>query len=663
MRRGASVVVGLVLAAGLLAPGAAARPAEAEAEAAPRGCDPLDPAACVLPFPSDWHTVPDASTDTGRRVAFVADALPANVRGTHVDPAEWNRNDGFSPGSMVLAQVPGLDLGRTGAAPVTDIGASLDRDAPIVLLDLDTGQRHPYWAELDANADDPARRALIVRPARNLAEGHHYAVVLRDLRDADGTPLPAPDAYRKVAGKPLHPGDPLYERQRQLRPALRGLARAGIDPRGAYLVWDFTVASERGLSERMLHLRDESFRELGDEAPEFLVTEVREHGGDDAVARSVRGVFNVPSYLDRPGGPPGSGMRYGPDGLPQRAEGNVQVAAFRCEIPRSALTRPAWPGLYGHGLFGREAEVGSGAVTAFAAEHHFVLCATKWQGMADEDVAHVARTLTDLSDFHTVPDRLQQGVLNTLWLGRLMTHPDGLAADPAFAGTRGRSVLSRHAPLGFYGNSQGAIMGGMVTALSTEVRRSALGVPGMNYSTLLNRSTGFAPFQRLLDTTYPDTLDQQIGFALLQMLWDRGEANGYAHHMTDDPLPGTPRHQVLLHVAFGDHLVTPHAAEVQARTVGARVHTPAVAEGRSPDADPYWGIRPLRRLDRGSGLVVWDSGSPHQPLTNTPPDTGHDPHGDPRHDAAARLQMAWFLKTGLLVDVCGNRPCRARPRD
>ena len=44
-------------------------------------------------------------------------------------------------------------------------------------------------------------------------------------------------------------------------------------------------------------------------------------------------------------------------------------------------------------------------------------------------------------------------------------------------------------------------------------------------------------------------------FSLIQQLWDRGEANGYAHHMTDDPLADTPAHTVLLHPANGDHQV------------------------------------------------------------------------------------------------------------
>jgi hypothetical protein len=93
------------------------------------------------------------------------------------------------------------------------------------------------------------------------------------------------------------------------------------------------------------------------------------------------------------------------------------------------------------------------------------------------------------------------------------------------------------------------------------------------------------------------------------------------------------------------------------------VHTPALAAGRSPDVVPYWGIRPLPRWPyRGSALVVWDSGTPTPPLTNTPPSEpayGEDPHGDPRSTAAARAQKAWFLRTGFVVDTCGGAPCRS----
>ena len=56
-----------------------------------------------------------------------------------------------SPGAQLVTYVPGVDLAQTGAAPITDIGASLNADAPVIVLDADTGERIPYWTELDAN--------------------------------------------------------------------------------------------------------------------------------------------------------------------------------------------------------------------------------------------------------------------------------------------------------------------------------------------------------------------------------------------------------------------------------------------------------------------------------------------------------------------------------
>lgn len=639
-----------------------APPVQAAEDAVAPGCDPIDPAACLLPFPNDWFTVP-ADTPTGRRIAFDPAATPRNALGKGIDPAAWNQADGFSPGSMILARVPGLDLATTGAAPVTDIGRSLARDAPIVLLDADTGRRHPYWAELDANAST-GRQALIVRPAENLTDGHRYVVALRDLKAADGSAIAPGETFTRLLGRTLPADDPLRDRQRALRPALRDLARAGVGTRDLHLAWDFTVASTESTTGRLTHMRDEALAELDGEAPDFTVTSVVEHTPeqDPLIAREISGEMPVPNYLSRPGGPPGSTLRLDADGVPSRNPGDVVKARFLCVVPHTALTKPAQASLYGHGLLGRDTEVRAGNVKAMAAEHGFVFCATRWIGMADEDIPYVAGVFGDLSGFGAVPDRLQQGMLAFLFLGRALGHRDGLATHPAFRNDRDRPVIDPRKGVVFDGNSQGGIAGGALLAVSTDVRRGVLGVPGMNYSTLLNRSVDFQPFQQIMNVSYPDKLDQQLIFALLQMLWDRGEANGYAAHMTGDPLPGTPRHQVLMHVAFGDHQVTTVAAEVEARTIGARIHRPALAPGRGPDVVPYWGLPPLPWWPYpGSAMVVWDSGAPVPPTGNVPPYAGEDSHEDPRADPDARVQKAWFLKYGLVVDVCGGRPCTAAP--
>jgi hypothetical protein len=611
------------------------------------------PQAGLLPFPSDRLTVPDRSSPTGRRVHFEAGSLPANVAGKHIDPAEWNRQDGFSPGTPILVRVPDLDLEASGIAPVTDIGRSLAKDAPIVLLNTRTGERTPYWAELDAHAAaEPDRQLLIIRPAVALREATRYVVVLRELRDQTGAPI-------RGSARPGH-----------LR---RDLSRAGIRSRGLYLAWDFTVASAPGLTGRMLRMRDDAFARLGRHAPAFTVTQVTDFTAeqDARIARQVRGTVAVPSYLTGTGGP-GSRLHYGPaggDGTPPTADarptasGRTLAADFVCNIPRSASAhRPAHLSLYGHGLLGAPTEINAGNVKEMSQTYDFMFCATSWIGLSSGDIPYVAQVWSDLSTFPAVPDRLQQSFLNFLYLGRAMVAAGGFATDPAFQDARGHSLLDRAGGMHYDGNSQGGINGGALTAIAQDWTRSVLGVPAMNYSTLLQRSVDFAPFQQLMDQSYPDKTDQQLIFGLIQMLWDRGEANGYAQHLTGRPLPGTPRHQVLMHVAFGDHQVSPAAAQVEARTIGARIHRPALAPGWSDEVTPFWGIKPLPPYAyRGSAIVVWNSGSAFAPpptnLAPSGPQYGEDPHEFPRAQPSAQRQKATFLLTGKVVDVCEGGPC------
>ena len=75
-------------------------------------------------------------------------------------------------------------------------------------------------------------------------------------------------------------------------------------------------------------------------------------------------------------------------------------------------------------------------------EHNFVFCATPWAGFSEEDVPHIVSVLGDFSGFNTVTDRMQQGFLNMLFLGRAMIHPQGLSALPAFQ-KGGQSVITR----------------------------------------------------------------------------------------------------------------------------------------------------------------------------------------------------------------------------
>ncbi|HEY6430197.1 MAG TPA: hypothetical protein VIX84_23450, partial [Acidimicrobiales bacterium] len=630
-------------------------------------CDPLDTSLCMLPFPNDFYTVPDSAMPTGRRVSFPPGAFPATAQGQTIDPTAWEGNDGFSPGSTILTHVPGFSLSASSVATISDMGASLSSRSPIVLIDATTGQRWPTWAELDVTDADPATQLLMIHPARNLAEGHRYLVALRDLRRADGSSIAPGTAFASVlrssasasASAPAPASGLSAAYAAHLREVVDELADHGVGSNGLFLAWDFTVASARNLTEPALTMRDQTFAALDGHVGPFRVTKVVDDPPSEPdLARVVTGTFSVPSYLTGPPGSSGSVLTEGPDGLPVHRPGNIDNANFECAVPKAAsATRPASIGVYGHGLFGSADEVTASAVPQFSNTYDYTFCGTDWLGLSSGTIALALGVTSDYGQFPTLADNLLQSLLNAQVLGNLMVNPKGFADASAFQNASHHPLIRTGPGRVYYGNSEGGIMGGAFTALSTEARRSVLGVPGMDYAVLLVRSADYTPFQSLVNQSYPDKAVQQLGYDVIQMLWDRAEADGYAEQMTGG-LPGTPAHQVLLEEAFGDHQVANVATETEARTIGARLHEPALSGGRSLETQPFWDIPALAQPSSGPALFVWDTGVPAAPLSDTPPTAGPDPHDTtPRTFPSFWAQMHTFFTTGYVSDACGAKPC------
>ena len=676
------VVVAAVAGAILIAALGGTPSASAATPAA--NCQPFGNKPCLLPFPDNRFSKADPTSATGLRVQMPIHAMPTNTAGAQMKVAEYNRNDGFSPGSMIVARIPGLDnptaLTKTNPVPLTDMSQAFKPAAPIVVINAKTGNRQLIWAELDSNASDAAHTTLLIHPGRNFAYGQRYIVALRSLKDKNGNVLQAPNWFKALRDN--QPDSDISQRQRQRYASIfNTLNQAGIQRHSLYEAWDFTVASRKGLTGRMLQIRNNAFGQLGDHnladstvqggAPPFHVDNVQSNPAT-GIMRYVTGTFTVPCYLQANGCPPGSSFHYSsskPDAVPTQKPGNVATAPFYCIVPTAAATTPGRASLYGHGLLGNGAEVTSGAVEALASEHDFVICATDWWGLSQGDVPYDISALKDLNNFPPVIDRLQQGVLNILYLGRLMRTAGGLASDPAFQNGSSQSVIDT-SHLYYDGNSQGGIMGGMTTAVAPDLNRAALGVPGMDYGgLLLQRSSDFPAYANFLFGNapgggYTDSSIHPLILDLMQQLWDRGEADGYAQSMTSNPPPGTPAHQVLMHVAYDDHQVSQFSAAVEARTIGAKVHAPALDPGRARDKNLFYGIPSIPSYPfNGSAIVIWDSGpglDAPPPVTNTPPTDAHDPHGDPRSTVAARTQISNFLRpNGTVTDVCSGQPCHS----
>jgi hypothetical protein len=649
---------------------------------------------CLLPFPDDYYTTADASTATGRRIDFHTAAMPKNAGGTPIDPGPYLRNDGFSPGAGIVLRVPGLDSAaaqaQTGASPINHIGRYADPDAPVVVVDAATGQRQPIWVEIDSNGGSPGSTALEIHPAVNFASGHRYIVALRNLKDAGGQTIQAPEGFRYYRDQLPSSEGPINAHRSRFESIFNTLRGAGIRRSNLYLAWDFTVGTDENIAARELHIRNDALASLGDttpgdgvmdgSAPDFQVTTVDDFTPmqDPEIARRVRGTFTVPCYL-QPTCAPGGSFQLGANGLPSRNTGNDWTANFDCIIPRTAVDgtpTPGRPAIYGHGLFGSASEVFNADIQQeLANTYGFVLCATDEIGMANGDVTNTIGILSDLSKFNQLADRLQQGLLDEILLGRLMAMPSGFASDGAFHvdGTTGSDSVIDDTELYYQGSSQGGIMGGALTAVDPDFTRSVLNVPAMNYSVLLPRSVDYDEFALILNNSYTDPLSRPLLLSLIQMLWDRGEPNGYAHRMTTNPLPGTPAHKVLMNVALGDHQVTNFQSDVEARTIGASTHTPVLDPGRWPDYDILWNVPAITSYPfDGSAVVYGDIGPgrsnpspppdsigvPPPPFTNTPNRDGEDPHGAPRGAPLALQLISDFLEpNGAVTNPCGASPC------
>ena len=292
------------LAAGLVT-AAIATPADA----APKRCDPLGGGECLLPFPNDYFTKKDRRTETGRRLALPRAGMPANKDGVRIDPRDWNRADGFSPGQQITLFLKGLNTERAARrnklVPITDIARSLDRKQRVVLIDAETGERQLIWAEVDSAAPKAARRALLIRPAENLAEGRRYVVALRNLRTTSGKRIKPSFAFRVMRDGKETRSKSIERRRKSMRRVFKALKRADI-PRGNLVVaWDFTVASAKSTTGDMLHMRDTAFARLGDtdladlevqgDSPAFTVVKNESAPPEDTeIARVVEGTIAVP---------------------------------------------------------------------------------------------------------------------------------------------------------------------------------------------------------------------------------------------------------------------------------------------------------------------------------------------------------------------------------
>ncbi|HEY8517064.1 MAG TPA: hypothetical protein VIS07_16255 [Candidatus Binatia bacterium] len=666
-------------------------------------CDFLIDERCILPYPSSVFLDPDPTTPTGLRVHYDVGSLPANVAGKPIDPTDWNTLDGFSPGPMILALFPDtghpVDLEASNVAFHTNFARSLDPDHPTVLARADDGERIIHFAELDAQTDDVEKKALIIRPGKRLDDATRYVVGIRNLVDTQGTPIEPRLAFRVLrdgipdAQVALACGDACAAAIAARRPAMEDvfarLEASGVAREDLILAWDFTTASTEAITGYLVSMRDQAFA-LG--TPSFTVTSVNTgnppgSGFNSQIYARIEGTFQAPLFMTADA--PGSRLNL-VNGVP--TQNGYATVPYVVHIPRIAVAAlnpdatPAKASLWGHGLLGSRFQLG--ALSELANTYNYVIAAVDMQGMSDADVAGgVIPAINDFSLFHRIPERLHQGLLHHLLLGRLLADPvAGFNSHPAFQlGVGGAPVVDTEQVF-YSGGSQGGIFGGTIMAIAEDFDRGFLAVPAANYSTLLQRSIDFNPFFALLNVSYPDKLDQILIFPLIQQLWDRAEPQGYLPHILPGTLSNPPRpHKILIHMATYDSEVSNLGTEIMVRSLGIPQLLPVhrsfvgIPEMAAPfDGSAFVEIDPQRGFGRchtpgttdagamcttdaqcpGPGdpasRVMCASGIP--PLTNTAPLFNNGAHGSTGNPTTG-MQIANFLRDGGFIEQFCDGPC------
>ena len=576
-------------------------------------------------------------------------SMPRNASGVPIDPTEWNRNDGFSPGS---ADPHGASPASTSSAPaprrVTDIGRSLRASAPIVLLDAD----HRASASRTGPSSTPARAErrpalLVVRPAVNFPRATASSWRCDDLQDAAGKPIEprptrsAPTATARQTSDPDHRGAPAAHAGRAQRRSTAPASSATTSFSPGTSPWPASTTSPSGCCTSATTRFDVPRQTR---RPRSQVTQVENRRRRAASPAGCR----APSRC-RTTSPatavPATGSHTRPE-RPRRRRNGDYTAPFTCIIPRAALkpdgtvarARP-------RGLRPRPARQrarGRGRQRARHGERAQLRVLRHRSGSAcrEEDIGNavsVARRPLAVPD-HRRP--APAGRAELLFLGRAMIDRRRVRVQPGVPGTGhaadrpARAVLRRQQPGRHHGRRRQAV--------SQDWTRAVLGVPGdelQHAAPTQHRLRHVQGDLRPAPTRTRPTASLILG--IVQMLWDRGEANGYAQHLTGDPYPDTPNHQVLMHVAFGDHQVANVATEVEARTLGARVAPPRARRRpvlRPPSALGDGGARgPVRRL--GASSCGTAAPRPRPPATS-PPRDGRGPARRPaRVEASAGAEV------------------------
>ena len=593
-----------------------------------------------MPWPSMIYAKEDASSETGYRLAIPREAMPVNADGITVEPDTFNRWDGFSAIAPMLAMFP-TGVSAAGLPTFKNPEESLSPTSAVVLVNIDTGERVPLFAEVDQNTVDINKRALIIRPLARLDTSAHYAVGIRNtVKAADGTPLVRPEAFEAlVSGKGF--SHPNFKKLEKTAPEMfAALETAGLPKSEMVLAWDFVTVSDTFLRADLTAMREQALPAIGTNGANLTFT-TNVQANTPATYKRYLGTFKSPDFMTN-GEADSSILRRDAAGKPTVM--GVRDAKYAAIIPACVSTQPLpRPTIvFGHGLFGSSEEyLTDNFVIDLAQDHCLVIVAGDFIGLTSRQLALAPLAVNDLNRGPQIVEKLAQSVIDFIALESIVRGP--MATSDAFK-YNGTPVIDP-AQTYYVGGSLGGIMGNTFMAYDPNITKGVLAVPGGNWSMLFERSTAWALLMGAAQGAYENPELYQLNLAMsLGMGFEPYDPMTTAAHVTKDPLFNNPVKKVLLWYAVGDCLVTNIATEMIAREMSLTMTAPTVKQA--------WGI-PTSTTALVNGITLYDEKPTPMPLdTNEPPKEDNGTHSGVNRNPANLRQVQQFLLQDTVIDEC-----------
>jgi len=595
------------------------------------------------PGPSDYFSVSDPDTKTGRRLHFVGgENIPeSHFFVEHLSFAlnELNTLDGWGTTANGIVRFHGkLDLIACGAAlEQTTYVRTRQRfvlegsERVLFILNIDIRAGALYGEHRGVIVDQHDDGSLLFEPLYALDPATRYAVVLTRglVADGNGCVTRAPAWQEALSGSGADAD-------------LNAFVQEGVDAVLAadpllteadlLLVLPFTTQTTIG---ELLEARDQI---LALPPPEIeqgsLTVETLPEG---PIAAKIRGKFLTPNLqVDNK-----IWIRDGAEGPFLVTE--EKSKDFLLQIPREGQGGRFQPfplAIYLHGLSMDMESAHGGAAQTY--EQGIAVISTG--AVAHQGVPQLLRVplffnllevaFKSPTAFRRVRDNFRQSTidqLQALRLARRLMEEGFDAAAPV-----GTPDLDPDAPIGAAGISLGGIMGTTLTALAPEIDYALLSSGGGFVSKIIFESDSF---HFLVDLFTPLLLpgvevseaDMAVLMGMMQTILESGDPANFARHVFTEPLsnriPGAERRHVLYFAEIDDTIVPNSATEVLMRAMGV----PQLEEKYGSISGLTFQPAPVRgnvASDVTAGLFRYQKG-----------------HGRSMNSSEGKLQAGWFIQT------------------